>query len=65
MEEQTINAFKEKIDDRILQEEKDVATQMKTANTIELFEASDFADKYETLTEAKQDKDWNTFSRSK
>ena len=35
------------------------------SNTIELFEASDFADKYETLTEAKQDKDWNTFSRSK
>ena len=34
---------------------------MSTANTIETFEASNFADKYETYSEAIQDNEWNTF----
>ena len=63
--ENDLDAIKEKIDDRILQEEKDRATELSTANTIETFEASNFADKYETYSQAINDKDWNTFSRSK
>ncbi|WOZ55769.1 hypothetical protein HTVC041P_gp35 [Pelagibacter phage HTVC041P] len=63
--ENDFDEIKEKIDDRILQEEKDKATELSTANTIETFEASNFADKYETYSQAIQDPEWNSFSRSK
>lgn len=63
--ENDFDVIKEKIDDRILQEEKDRATELSTANTIETFEASNFADKYDTYSQALTDPEWNNFSRSK
>jgi len=63
--ENDFDAIKEKIDDRINQRDKDEATKLKTKNTIETFEASDFADKYETYSDAVLDEEFNTFSRDK
>ena len=59
------DAIKEKIDDRINQRDKDEASKLSTKNTTETFEASDFADKYETYSDAILDKEFNTFSRDK
>lgn len=57
--------IKQKIDDRILQKEKDDNTKLQLEQSNNKFEASDFADKYDTLSEALQDPEYKTFSRYK
>ena len=59
------DAIKQKIDDRVLQKEKDEATKLSIAQQKDTLEASKFADKYDTFSEAIQDPEYNTFSRNK
>ena len=56
------DAIKELIDDRVLDEETDRATELKAKDTIETFEASNYADEFETFSEAKKDPRFNKFS---
>jgi hypothetical protein len=60
--ENDFDAIKEIIDDRVSDDEDDKIKERKNRETLEKFEASDFADKYETLSEAKSDPRWNDFS---
>jgi len=60
--ENDFDAIKEIIDNRVLDEEDDRLKQRNNREIAEKFEASDFADKYETLSEAKNDPRWNDFS---
>jgi len=53
--------IKGKIDDRIINEETDRATQLKAKETIESFEATNFADEFETYLEAKEDPRFKEF----
>jgi hypothetical protein len=59
------DAIKEKIDDRILQRDKDELTKLSNASTLETFEANNFADEFDTYSEAIQDPRFQEFSRSK
>ncbi len=59
------DAIKEKIDDRILQRDKDENTKLQLEESNNTLEASTFADKYETLSDAIQDPEFNKFSFDK
>ena len=59
--ENDFDEIKEKIDDRILQKEKDNLTELKVANETETFEASNFANEFDTYSEAIKDPRWNSF----
>jgi hypothetical protein len=60
-----LDVIREKIDDRILQEQNEFITKKNNKRDIEKIEAQDFADKYETLTEATKDPLFKTFTRYK
>ncbi|QLF88169.1 hypothetical protein Eyrgjafa_gp_23 [Pelagibacter phage Eyrgjafa EXVC018P] len=59
------DAIKEKIDDRILQRDKDENTKLQLQESNDILEASEFADKYDTLSEALEDPEVKKFSRNK
>ena len=60
-----LDVIREKIDDRIQQEENELITKKKNKREIEDLEADDYADEFETLTEAEKDPRFKTFSRYK
>lgn len=57
--------IKQKIDERILQKEKDDNTKLQLQESNDKLEASDFANKYDTFSEAIQDPEYNNFSNNK
>jgi len=59
------DALKENIDTRILQKEKDELTKLNNQSTRDTLEASEFANKYETFSDAVQDSEYNGFSNNK
>jgi len=60
-----LDALKENIDTRILQKEKDELTKLNNQTTRDTLEASEFANKYETFSDAVQDSEYNGFSNNK
>ena len=60
-----LDAIREIIDDRITDEENEFIEKSKNKREIEDIEADDFADKYETLSDAKKDPQYNSFSNYK
>ena len=60
-----LDAIREIIDDRIIQEENEFIETSKNRREIEYIEAEDFTDKYDTLSEAKKDPEYNGFSNYK
>lgn len=60
-----LDEIKQKIDDRILQKEKDDNTKLQLKESNEKLEAGVFADKYDTYSEAILDPDFSTFSKNK
>ena len=60
-----LDALKENIDTRILQKEKDELTKLNNQTTRDTLEASEFANKYETFSDAIKDPAYNGFSNNK
>jgi hypothetical protein len=60
-----LDKLKQNIDDRILQKEKDENTKLQLEQSNNTLEASTFADKYETLSDATKDPEYNKFSFDK
>ena len=60
-----MDAIREIIDDRITEEENEFIETSKNRREIEYIEAEDFTDKYDTLSEAKKDPEYNGFSNYK
>ena len=60
-----LNIIKEKIDERITNRDKDEAVKIKNRRDREAYEASDFADQFETFSDAKQSPEFSQFSRYK
>tara|TARA_X000001382_G_scaffold26517_4_gene17029 strand:+ start:588 stop:2435 length:1848 start_codon:yes stop_codon:yes gene_type:complete len=60
-----LDILKENIDTRILQKEKDEITKLNNERTRDVLEASEFANKYDTFSEAIQDPDYPKFSKNK
>ena len=60
-----LDELKENIDTRILQKEKDELTALDNERTRDVLEASEFANKYDTFSEAIQDPDYPKFSKNK
>jgi len=60
-----LDEIKQKIDDRILQKEKDDNTKLQLKESNDKLEAGVFADKYDTYSEAILDPDFSTFSKNK
>ena len=54
-----MDAIREIIDDRITEEENEFIETSKNRREIEYIEAEDFTDKYDTLSEAKKDPEYN------
>ena len=63
--ENDFDEIKEKIDDRILQKEKDDNTKLQLQESNDKLEASEFANKYDTYSEAILDPEYQTFSNNK
>ena len=60
-----LDALKENIDTRILQKEKDDNTKLQLQESNDKLEASDFANKYDTFSEAILDPEYQNFSNNK
>ena len=60
-----LDKLKENIDTRILQRDKDENTKLQIQESNDTLEASTFADKYDTYSEALEDPDFKEFSRNK
>lgn len=60
-----LDKLKQNIDDRILQKDKDENTKLQLQESNDILEASEFADKYDTLSEALEDPEVKNFSRNK
>ena len=60
-----LDELKENIDTRILQKEKDELIALDNERTRDVLEASEFANKYDTFSEAIQDPDYPKFSKNK
>ena len=60
-----LDALKENIDTRILQKEKDDNTKLQLQESNDKLQASDFANKYDTFSEAILDPEYNSFSNNK
>ena len=60
-----LDKLKENIDTRILQRDKDENTKLQIQESNDTLEASTFADKYDTYSEALEDPEFKDFSRNK
>ena len=60
-----LDALKENIDTRILQKEKDDNTKLQLQESNDKLQASDFANKYDTFSEAILDPEYQNFSNNK
>ena len=60
-----LDKLKENIDTRILQRDKDENTKLQIQESNDTLEASTFADKYDTYSEALEDPEFKDFSRDK
>ena len=63
--ENDFDEIKQSIDDRILQKEKDDVTKLNLQNSRDTLEASEFANKFETFSDAMSDPEYKTFSNNK